>query len=284
KLRDFQDWLALRIPGAQCFAGVDAAPILEKSWAERSGLGWIGKHTNLIDAETGSYFFLAVVLTNLDFSPDEPVHDRCGTCTRCIDVCPTRAIVGPYQLDARLCISYLTIELKGSIPRELRPLIGNHVFGCDDCQEVCPWNRFSRPTREGSFFPRDGVRDRPLESFLDMSEAEFKHRFAGSAILRAKRRGFLRNVCVAIGNSGKVDLAEKLLPLLDDAEPLVRGHAVWAYARLSGASAHSVLEEMRAKEDDASVLEELAAALKSISRNESPGADSRSWSDSPEAS
>jgi epoxyqueuosine reductase len=284
KLGDFQDWLGRKIPGARCYAGVDAAPILEKAWAERSGLGWIGKHTNLIDAETGSYFFLAVLLTNLDFAADEPVQDRCGVCTRCIDVCPTRAIVGPYQLDARLCISYLTIELKGAIPRELRPLIGNHVFGCDDCQEVCPWNRFSRPSREGRFFPRDAVRDQPLESFLEMSEAEFKRRFAGSAVLRAKRRGFLRNVCVAIGNSGKAELAEKLLPLLEDEEPLVRGHAVWAYARLSGESALSVLEEAKSKEKEASVLEEIAVALKSISRNGSPSADSRSWSGSPIAS
>ncbi|HKY64684.1 MAG TPA: tRNA epoxyqueuosine(34) reductase QueG [bacterium] len=258
KLRDFEGWLVRKIPEARCYAGVDAAPILEKAWAERSGLGWIGKHTNLIEAESGSYFFLAVLLTNLDFAEDAPVADRCGVCTRCIEICPTRAIVGPYQLDARLCISYLTIELKGPIPRELRPLIGNHVFGCDDCQEVCPWNRFSRPTREGRFFPRDGVRAQPLESFLELSEAEFKRRFAGSAVLRAKRRGFLRNVCVAIGNSGRAELAEKLLPLLEDAEPLVRGHAVWAYGRLLGEAALARLRELKEKEEDGFVREEIA--------------------------
>lgn len=276
KLRTFQDWLIEKIPGARCFAGVDAAPILEKAWAERAGLGWIGKHTNLIDAESGSYFFLAVLLTNLDFITDEAVEDRCGTCTRCIEICPTRAIVAPYELDARLCISYLTIELKGSIPRDLRPLIGNHVFGCDDCQEVCPWNRFSRPTAEGRFFPRDRVRAQPLESFLGLDEAEFKRRFAGSAILRAKRRGFLRNVCVAIGNSGRVELAEKLLPLLKDKEALVRAHAVWAYSQLSGEAGRSVLAELDSTESDAAVREEVAAALKSTSRNESLAADTRS--------
>ena len=261
KLREFQAWLAQRIPEARYYAGVDAAPILEKSWAERCGLGWIGKHTNLIQAEAGSYFFLAVLLTNLDFVSDEPTEDRCGTCSRCIEICPTGAIVGPYQLDARLCISYLTIELKGPIPRELRPLIGNHVFGCDDCQEVCPWNRFSKPAKEGHFYPRDGIRHQPLESFLDLDEAEFKRRFAGSAILRAKRRGFLRNVCVAIGNSGKAELAERLLPLLDDAEPLVRGHAAWALGRLGKASAHGPLAERQKVELDSWVREELSQAL-----------------------
>jgi len=280
KLRDFQAWLGNRIPEARSFAGVDAAPILEKAWAERSGLGWIGKHTNLINAERGSYFFLAVVLTNLDFVADEAAQDRCGACTRCIEICPTRAIVGPYQLDARLCISYLTIELKGAIPRDLRPLIGNHVFGCDDCQEVCPWNRFSQPSREGRFFPREEVRAQPLESFLGMDEAAFKRRFAGSAILRAKRRGFLRNVCVAIGNSGRLDLAEKLLPLLEDSEALVRSHAVWAYGRLLGEAALTVLSKREAQEKDPTVLEEISAALKSTSRSESRCGDSRSSSSS----
>jgi epoxyqueuosine reductase len=190
-----------------------------------------------------------------------PEPDRCGTCERCIEVCPTRAIVAPYQLDARLCISYLTIELRGPIPRELRPLIGNRIFGCDDCQEVCPWNRFSRPTEEGRFYPRDGVRNQPLTSFLNLDEIAFKKKFAGSAILRAKRRGFLRNVCVAIGNSGKPELAEALVPMLCDPEPLVRGHAVWAYAQLLGIAGRPKLEERQRNETDSWVREELRAAL-----------------------
>lgn len=261
KLRDFQAWLQARRPEVACYAGVDAAPILEKAWAEQAGLGWLGKHTNIIHPERGSYFFLAVLLTNLEWLPDAPEADRCGTCTRCIEVCPTRAIVAPYQLDARLCISYLTIELKGPIPRELRPLIGNRIFGCDDCQEVCPWNRFSRPTAEGSFYPGEGVRNQPLVSFLGLDERGFKERFAGSAILRAKRRGFLRNVCVAIGNSERPELAEALVPALSDAEPLVRGHAAWAYARLLGAAARPALERSLATESDPWVTEELTAAL-----------------------
>jgi epoxyqueuosine reductase len=260
KLQAFQGWLNARRPGAACYAAVDAAPVLEKAWAERSGLGWLGKHTNVIHPELGSYFFLGVLLTDLEFRPDAGETDRCGTCTRCIEVCPTHAIVAPYQLDARLCISYLTIELKGPIPRELRPLIGNHIFGCDDCQEVCPWNRFSRPTREGRFFPREQVRSQPLASFLSLAEVEFRRRFAGSAILRAKRRGFLRNVCVAIGNSRRPELAEALRPALQDTEPLVRGHAVWAYARLLGRGARSLLQALRETETDPFVLEELDSA------------------------
>jgi len=261
KLRELSRWLQERVPGALVYSSVDASPVLEKAWAENAGLGWLGKHTNMIHPEQGSYFFLAVLFTNLDFVPDPSETDRCGTCTRCIEACPTRAIVGPYQLDARLCISYLTIELKGPIPRELRPLIGNRVFGCDDCQEVCPWNRFSRPTEEGRFFPRDGIRAQALTSFLTLSEAEFKRRFAGSAILRAKRRGFLRNVCVAIGNSGNASLGEALLPMLKDAEPLLRGHAAWALARLWRGKAQPSLEERRGSETDPWVQEELDTAL-----------------------
>ncbi|HCU24540.1 MAG TPA: tRNA epoxyqueuosine(34) reductase QueG [Deltaproteobacteria bacterium] len=261
KLESFSSWLKSRMPQSRLFYGVDAAPILEKAWAEQAGLGWLGKHTNMIDPECGSYFFLAVLLSDLEFAPDAAQADRCGLCTRCIEVCPTRAIVAPYRLDARLCISYLTIELKGPIPRDLRPLVGNHIFGCDDCQEVCPWNRFSRPTAEGRFFPRPALRNQPLLSFLSLDEAAFKKKFAGSAVLRAKRRGFLRNVCVAIGNSGHPESAKALLPALRDSEALVRGHAVWAYARLLGEQARPALEELKVKEKDAWVCEEIEAAL-----------------------
>lgn len=261
KLRDFQAWLHARSGESHSFASVDASPVLEKAWARQAGLGWIGKHTNVIEEHSGSYFFLSALLTRIPFVADEPVTDRCGSCTQCMEVCPTRAIVAPYVLDARLCISYLTIELKGPIPRPLRPLIGNHIFGCDDCQEVCPWNRFSRPTQERRFFPRDGVRDQPLESFLSLSEADFKSRFAGSAILRAKRKGFLRNVIVAMGNSAQPEFAPLLQQKLEDPEPLIRGHAVWAYARLVGAAAGHEFAAMRARETDSWVLSELESEL-----------------------
>lgn len=260
RLRDFQSWLQNRGGSGESFASVDASPVLEKAWARQAGLGWLGKHTNLIDREKGSYFFLSAVFTEIPFEPDEPVEDRCGVCSECIAVCPTQAIVAPYVLDARLCISYLTIELKGPIPRHLRPLIGNHIFGCDDCQEVCPWNRFSRPTSEQGFLPRAGVRNRPLVDFLSLDEAGFKKLFAGSAVLRAKRRGFLRNVLVAIGNSGDVSLAPEVAKKFSDPEPLVRGHAVWAYRRLGGEQALPTLEELRKQETDSFVLEEIGAA------------------------
>lgn len=261
KLRGFQIWLAEKVPQVSSFVGVDAAPILEKAWAEKSGVGWLGKHTNIIHAQCGSYFFLASILCDIAFVPDEAERDRCGSCTRCLVACPTGAIVAPYQLDARLCISYLTIELKGSIPRDLRPMIGNRIFGCDDCQEVCPWNRFSRPTKEGRFFPREGVRAQSLVSFASLTEAEFKRKFAGSAILRAKRRGFLRNLCVALGNSGSADSLVAVASLLKDPEALVRAHAVWAYARLRQSEAKSHLRRMRENETDELVLNELEIEL-----------------------
>lgn len=257
RLRDFQVWLKAKVGPYDSFASIDASPVLEKAWAEQAGLGWLGKHTNLIHQEKGSYFFLSALFTDLAFEPDSPVEDRCGTCTQCIDICPTKAIVAPYVLDARLCISYLTIELKGPIPRKLRPLIGNHIFGCDDCQEVCPWNRFSQATSEGRFFPREGIRNQPLVSFLSLSEAKFKQKFKGSAILRAKRRGFLRNVLVAIGNSGDRSLASAVHEKFSDPEPLVRGHAVWAYASLLGAGARAELRALRKTEGDFWVLEEI---------------------------
>lgn len=261
KLEAFKAWLIEREAQAHCYFSVDAGPVLEKGWAQKAGVGWLGKHTNILDAERGSYFFLSVLFTNLPFEKEDPVSDRCGSCEACLHACPTQAIVAPYVLDARLCISYLTIELKGPIPRHLRPLIGNRIFGCDDCQEVCPWNRFSRPTKEGRFFPREGVRNRPLAEFLSLDESAFRIKFAGSAVLRAKRRGFLRNVLVAIGNSGNPAWADQVREKLEDPEPLVRGHAVWAYGRLMGAGAKPVLIELKAREEDPFVLEEIQAEL-----------------------
>jgi epoxyqueuosine reductase len=204
---------------------VDTGPMLERDLAQRAGIGFIGKHTNLISRQLGNWIFLGVVLTALELPADEPEREYCGTCRRCIDACPTRAIIAPYRLDARLCISYLTIELKGSIPVELRPAIGNRIFGCDDCLEVCPWNRFAResPVRE---FQR---RELPaLTEFLSWDETKFRQFFRGTPIFRIKRRGFLRNVCVALGNTGDASALPALQHALDDQEPLVREHAAWA--------------------------------------------------------
>jgi epoxyqueuosine reductase len=257
RLQAFEIWLKEKVGSVECFHSVDASPVLEKAWAQKAGLGWLGKHTNIIHPEKGSYFFLSALLTTLPFIPDSPTEDRCGTCEQCIQICPTQAIVAPYVLDARLCISYLTIELKGPIPRHLRPLVGNHIFGCDDCQEVCPWNRFSQPTEEGRFYPRQGVRNRPLKEFLTLQEEDFSKLFAGSAVLRAKWKGFMRNVLVAVGNSREVSLAPSVREKLTAVEPLVRGHAVWAYHRLLGEESVPVLQQLKLYERDPFVLEEI---------------------------
>jgi epoxyqueuosine reductase len=211
----------------------DTGPVLEKPLAERAGLGWQGKSTMLINTKFGPWLLLGEILTNLDLAPDTPQRDHCGSCNRCLAACPTGAITAPYQLDARRCIAYLTIELKGAIPEELRPLIGDRVYGCDECLDVCPWNRFARTTREARFLApgEDASRDR-LHALLDLTPAGFKRRFARSPILRVKRRGLLRNVCVVLGNIG--DAGD--LPALEKAsrqeEPLVREHALWAIRRI----------------------------------------------------
>jgi len=215
--------------GTQTKSYVDTGPIMERDLAQRAGIGFIGKHTNLISRQLGNWIFLGEVLTTMELPPDAPEREYCGTCHRCIDACPTRAIVGPYQLDARLCISYLTIELKGSIPVELRPLVGDHVFGCDDCLEVCPWNRFARQSPVREFRHRDMP---PLIEFLSWDEQKFRDFFRGTPILRIKRRGFLRNVCVALGNVGNESAFPALLAALDDSEPLVREHAAWAIQQI----------------------------------------------------
>jgi epoxyqueuosine reductase len=208
---------------------VDTGPILERDFAQRAGVGFIGKHTNLISRQLGNWIFLGEVLTNLELPPDPPEREYCGTCHRCVDACPTRAIVGPYQLDARLCISYLTIELKGSIPVELRPLIGDHLFGCDDCLEVCPWNRFAKLSPAREFQRREMP---PLTEFLSWDEQKFHDFFRGTPILRIKRRGFLRNVCVVLGNIGDASVLPALERACNDIEPLVREHAGWAAGQI----------------------------------------------------
>jgi epoxyqueuosine reductase len=207
---------------------VDTGPVLERDHAAQAGIGWHGKSTMLIDEQLGTWFFLAEILTTLKLPPDEPVPDRCGTCERCIKACPTGAITAPHRLDARRCISYLTIELKGSIPVELRPLIGDRIFGCDDCLDACPWNRFAQVSQETAFAARQSTTGMSLRDYLQLSNAEFRALFKKSPIKRIKRRGFLRNVCVALGNAGDVSDIPALERAAADPEPLIAEHAAWA--------------------------------------------------------
>jgi epoxyqueuosine reductase len=222
----------LREFGGEQKCYVDTGPILERDHAAQAGIGWHGKSTMLIDQRLGTWFFLAEVLTTLELPPDEPVPDRCGTCERCINACPTGAITAPHRLDARRCISYLTIELKGSIPLELRPLIGDRIFGCDDCLEACPWNRFAQESRESAFAARRSTTGMSLREYLDLNEAEFRALFKRSPIKRIKRRGFLRNVCVALGNVGEVSDIPALERAAADPEPLIAEHAAWAIEQI----------------------------------------------------
>lgn len=216
--------------GYRAFA--DSAPVLEKALARNAGLGWIGKHTLLLDRDAGSWFFLGELYTDLPLPADEAATAHCGTCTRCIDVCPTQAIIGPYQLDARRCISYLTIESRDAIPEDLRPLLGNRVFGCDDCQLVCPWNKFAKPTREEDFAPRHGLDGARLVELFAWSEAEFLGKTEGMPIRRAGYAGFSRNVAVALGNAPHSEAVIAALEVrADDPSPLVREHVAWALAQ-----------------------------------------------------
>ncbi len=218
---------------------VDTGPLLERDLAQRAGLGFIGKHTNLISRQLGNWIFLSEILTTLALEPDVPEKNRCGSCTRCITACPTAAITAPFQLDARRCISYLTIELKGPIPVELRPAIGSRIFGCDDCLAACPWNRFAREGQLMKLHARQGFAQPDLVVLLSLDDAGFKRRFTGTPMLRAKRRGLVRNVCVALGNTGDHRALPALQSAAHDPEPVVSEHARWAIDRIqSGASAH----------------------------------------------
>jgi epoxyqueuosine reductase len=226
----------LRESGGEQKCYVDTGPILERDYAASAGIGWHGKSTMLIDPKLGTWFFLGEILTTLELPPDETQRDRCGTCHRCITACPTGAITAPHRLDARRCISYLTIELKGAIPLELRPLIGDRIYGCDDCLDACPWNRFAEVSRESAFAARGSTTGTALRDYLNLSDEEFRQEFRNSPIKRIKRRGFLRNVCVALGNVGD----ELDLPALEkaaaDSEPLVAEHAAWAIEQIRARS------------------------------------------------
>lgn len=211
---------------------VDSAPVMEKPLAQNAGLGWIGKHTNLINRRAGSWFFLGEIYTDLQLPVDAPAKDHCGSCQACLDICPTRAIVAPYQLDARRCISYLTIENRGPIPEEFRIAIGNRIFGCDDCQAVCPWNRYARHTTEPDFAPRHGLDEATLIGLFTWDEPTWREKTAGSALRRAGYAGWLRNLAVALGNAPRApEIVRALRGRLDHPEKLVRDHVRWALSR-----------------------------------------------------
>jgi epoxyqueuosine reductase len=261
-------------------AYVDTGPVLERELAARAGLGWFGRNTMLIQPGRGSYHFLGVILLDVELAYDEPfTRDGCGSCARCLPACPTGALLGRDEggaplMDARRCISYLTIEQKGPIPRELRPLIGNRVYGCDICQEVCPHNnpRFVQISGEPAFLPREGVHGAELIDLMGIDQAEFSRRFKGSPVKRAKRRGLLRNVAVALGNWGSPEAVPVLTQALGDAEPLIRGHAAWALGRIGTEAAVASLRERVEAEEDAWVREEKVLALAGVPHSrEIPG-------------
>ena len=216
---------------------VDTGPVLERDLAQRAGLGFTGKHTNLISRSLGNWLFIGEILTTLELEPDAPGKNHCGTCSRCITACPTQAITAPYQLDARKCISYLTIELKGAIPLEFRRAIGNRIYGCDDCLAACPWNRFAREGRLMKAQTRNDLTQLDLRELLRLDSSAFKSRFAATPIRRTKRRGLLRNVCVALGNVGDETALPDLQKAAGDAEPLIAEHACWAIAEITARGA-----------------------------------------------
>ena len=241
---------------------VDSAPVLEKAHARNAGLGWIGKHTNLIARDAGSYFFLGEILTDLALPVDEPASAHCGTCEACIPACPTGAIVAPYRLDARRCISYLTIEHHSAIPVELRAAIGNRIFGCDDCLAVCPWNKFAQAGREMKLAARRELQAPRLIDLARLDDAAFRKMFSKSPVKRTGRNRFVRNVLIAIGNSGDATLASEAMRLLGDPSPLVRAAAVWALSRLLPAERLAVLAmDQRERESEPLVADEWTAAL-----------------------
>ena len=240
RLNKMLTWMTEAFPGMAGKAYCDTGPITERDLAMRAGVGWIGKHTNLISRKLGNWFFLGQLVVDLSLIPDAPHRAHCGSCTACLPSCPTNAIVAPYRLDARRCISYLTIELKGSIPVELRPLIGTRIYGCDDCLAACPWNRFAVASADPAVQPRSDLLLPELIPLLSLSESGFRDKFRNSPIRRTKRRGFLRNVCVALGNTGQ----PAALPALEhachtDPEPIVREHAAWAIEQIETRGARS---------------------------------------------
>ena len=261
KLKELASFLAAR-GGSDVKVFVDTAPVMEKPLAQGAGIGWQGKHTVLVSRDFGNWLFLGAIFTTAMLPPDAPERDHCGSCRRCLDICPTNAFPAPYQLDSRRCISYLTIEHKGPIAPELRPGIGNRIFGCDDCLAVCPWNKFAQTGREARLQQREDLEAPPLAELARLDDAAFRARFAGTPIKRTGRDRFVRNVLIAIGNAGDPGLAEEAVRLLDDPAPLVRGMAVWAASRLMPRERVAALAVERLEaETDADVREEWDRAL-----------------------
>jgi epoxyqueuosine reductase len=264
RLKQIGRWLIDRA-GGDIKVFVDTAPVMEKPLAAAAGLGWQGKHTNLVSRDLGSWLFLGALFTTLDLPADAPEQDHCGQCQACLDICPTAAFPAPYRLDARRCISYLTIEHKGQIPRALRPLMGNRIYGCDDCLAVCPWNKFARAGREAKLAARAVLQAPQLAELVRLDDAAFRAFFAKSAVKRIGRARFVRNVLIAIGNSGDASLAAEAERLIDDQSPLVRGAAIWALGRLDRARLEICADARRARESDPELIAEWAAALSSAS-------------------
>ncbi|HUG42729.1 MAG TPA: tRNA epoxyqueuosine(34) reductase QueG [Acidobacteriota bacterium] len=242
---------------------VDTGPVMDKAWASRSGIGWLGKHTNILSRALGSWFFLGEIILNLELEYDQAVDDHCGSCSRCIEACPTDAIVEPYVLDSRRCVSYLTIELREDIPVELRKPMGNLIFGCDICQDVCPWNRKSAvPSQVEEFQSRPAAESPPLDRLGELTPEDFSKEFRDSAVKRTKWRGLMRNVAVAMGNSGNSAFAQSLNRLLNTSDAMVRRHAAWALAQLGGQQCLDLLRRRLSIESDAdtrSAIEEVLA-------------------------
>lgn len=257
RLKRVARWMVERF-GGDVKVFVDTAPVLEKPLAALAGVGWQGKHTNLVSDKFGSWLFLGEIYTTLALAPDSAHEDQCGSCRRCLDICPTDAFPTPYTLDARRCISYLTIEHKGPIPHEFRKPMGNRIYGCDDCLAVCPWNKFAAATEEPWFLPRSPGHGSRLGEFLDMDDGTFRTAFSGSPVKRIGRDRFLRNVLIAAGNSGDRDLVPNIASLLSDPAPVVRGAAVWALSQLG--EPLSAYKE-RSAEQDPAVLEEWSLAV-----------------------
>jgi epoxyqueuosine reductase len=252
----------VRLTGEEVKVFVDTAPLMEKPLAEQAGLGWQGKHTNLVSREYGSWLFLGAILTTAYFDPDPPQEDLCGSCRACIDICPTDAFPAPYRLDARRCISYLTIEHKGPVPRQFRKAMGNRIFGCDDCLAVCPWNKFAQTAREARLQARDDLNAPSLDHLASLDDAEFRKFFSGSPIKRIGRNRFIRNVLIAIGNASDPALADSVMPHLEDPDPQIRGAAVWALGNLLGGEALELRFAKRGgRESDPDVQEEWRLAF-----------------------
>jgi epoxyqueuosine reductase len=260
RLKQIGRWLLDR-GGGDIKVFVDTAPVMEKPLAAAAGLGWQGKHTNLVSRELGSWLFLGALFTTLDLPVDAPERDHCGQCRACLEICPTAAFPAPYRLDARRCISYLTIEHKGQIPRVLRPLMGNRIYGCDDCLAVCPWNKFARAGREAKLAAREALRAPRLAELVRLDDAAFRALFAKSPVKRIGRARFVRNVLIAIGNSGDASLAEPAERRIDDESPLVRGAAIWALGRLDRVRLEACAKTRRTGESDPELIAEWAAAL-----------------------